>query len=156
MADFVSFLRGYYVLLPTPLHGPVNFLTTMSSRLTTVLTSLFSHIQQSPDVASIVLLMILLFVSLKIVNLLYRTIMFWIVLILKIAFYGSLAAIGLWIWSRGIEGVEEDIGNLTQLWKHEYGYWQEKQRLGVQGMYGQRARYNTVVGGGGGHGRWGW
>lgn len=133
----------------------------MSSRLTSVLSSLLSHVQQSPDVASIALLLILLFVSLKIVNLLYRTVMFWVTLIFKIAFYGCLAGIGLWVWSRGIEGVQEDVGNLSALWQDEYGYWKERERMGVRGMYGgQRARYNTVVvgggGGGGGHGRWGW
>ena len=61
------------------------------------------------------------------------------------------------MWSRGLKGVEEDVRSLASLGKDEYGFWKERERMGVQGMYGgQRARYNTVVGGGGGGPRWGW
>ncbi|KAF2094554.1 hypothetical protein NA57DRAFT_80355 [Rhizodiscina lignyota] len=154
----MEFLRGYAVILPAPLHGPYNVLAAMSYKLGSILSSLLSHIQQSPDIASIALLLILLFISLKIVNLLFRTIMFWVDLFFKIAFYGGLAALGLWVWSRGIDGVEEDLSNLVGMWSAEYRFWKEREKMGVQGMYGgQRARYNTVVGGGGGggHGRWG-
>lgn len=80
---------------------------------------------------------------------LWQTLMFWVRLTRRLVFWGGLAALGLWVWSRGPEGVVEDVGFWRARWGEEYGFWKEKERV---------AKLVREGGGGfgGGQGRAGW
>ncbi|GAB7338550.1 hypothetical protein MBLNU457_5298t1 [Dothideomycetes sp. NU457] len=92
----------------------------------TYLIPLINRATQQPDIASIVLLLILLFISLKILNILFNTVMFWVRLAIKMVFYGSILGLGTWVYARGPEGVVEDCQSLAQTWRGEYVYWKDR------------------------------
>jgi len=81
---------------------------------------------QQPDIASVVLLLILLFISLKILNILFNTVMFWVRLAIKMVFYGAILGLGMWVYTRGPEGVVEDCQSLAGVWRGEYAYWKDR------------------------------
>lgn len=75
---------------------------------------------------------------------LVNTVMFWIRLAARVAFWGGLAIVGFWMWSRGPEGVIEDLGFWSGRWTEEYRYFTERQETarmarGRQQPYGDRA-----------------
>lgn len=84
---------------------------------------LLNAVTQKPDLATLALLLVIIFLSLKILNMLVSTIMFWIRLASKVVFWGSLAILGLWMWTRGPEGVMEDVGHWSGIWAAEYKHF---------------------------------
>ncbi|KAG8625897.1 hypothetical protein KVT40_006298 [Elsinoe batatas] len=107
----------------------------------------FMRITEKPDLASLALLLILLFISLKVLNLLYQAVMWWVRLFFRLVFCGAIIAVVTWFVSRGPDGVVEDAGRLIDIWKGEYGYWRARE---------QEARYfkdgQPGYAGGAGHG----
>lgn len=101
-------------------------------------------ISQKPDLATIALLLVILFISLKLLNMLWQTILFWVNLARKVVFYGGLVGLGLWMYTRGAEGVQEDISYWVEVWTTERDYWRERERVARLG--------NQVRMGGGGYG----
>lgn len=101
---------------------------------------LMTALTQKPDLATLALLLLILFLSLKILNMLVNTVMFWIRLAARLMFWGSLAVIGLWMWTRGPAGVMEDVQSWSYVWTQEYKYFTERaeQRMakGTQQPYG--------------------
>jgi hypothetical protein len=95
-------------------------------------------VTQKPDLATIALLLLIIFLSLKILNMLLSTVMFWFRLATKIIFWGSLAIAGLWMWTRGPEGVLEDLGHWGGMWTEEYKQLTERAKMarGNQQPYG--------------------
>jgi hypothetical protein len=73
----------------------------------------------SPSLTTIALLLIIFFISLRLLDMLWRAFMFWIRLATRIVFWGSIAILGCWIWARGPEGVIEDIGGMMTTWRGE-------------------------------------
>jgi hypothetical protein len=73
-----------------------------------------------PDLTSILVLVVLLFASFKILDMAYRAVMFWVNLVLKLAFWGGLATMGFWVWHRGVDGFTEDVQNLIEFWAGSY------------------------------------
>jgi hypothetical protein len=71
---------------------------------------------------------------------LVNTVMFWIRLASKIIFWGSLAIAGLWMWTRGPQGVMDDVGHWSGVWTEEYKHFtdrtNEKIARGNQQPYG--------------------
>ncbi|KAK7721505.1 hypothetical protein SLS57_005185 [Botryosphaeria dothidea] len=86
----------------------------------THLLPLIDHVSKNPDIASITLLVIVLLVSLKILNILYRAVMFWITLALRLVFWGTVVVLGLFVWSRGVDGAAQDLSTWARYW---VGVW---------------------------------
>lgn len=102
---------------------------------------LLNALTQKPDLATLALLLLILFLSLKILNMLVNTVMFWFRMLFRVAFWGGLAAVGLWMWTRGPEGVVEDLQLWAGMWAQEYRYFSERQEAdrmarGAQQPYG--------------------
>ncbi|KAK5115963.1 hypothetical protein LTR62_000419 [Meristemomyces frigidus] len=117
-------------------------------RLTTLLTTTKSHLlpllttlTQKPDLTTLALLLIILLLSLKLLNLLWQTVLFWFKLARTILFWGGLLVLGLWMWSRGPEGVVGDVGVWVGRWKEEYAVLKGRE---------EGARLAQRAGGGGG------
>lgn len=90
---------------------------------------LIDQVSRKPDLATIALLLIIVFVSLKILNMLVQTLLFWFRLARSVVFWGGLVVLGLWMWSRGPEGMVQDVFYWQEQWGKEYGYWKDKERV---------------------------
>lgn len=64
----------------------------------------------APDMATLALLAVILFISLKLLNILRQTILGWISVVLKLSKWTLVAAVGLYVWQRGLEQSLEDLG----------------------------------------------
>jgi len=69
---------------------------------------------------SIALLLVILFVSLKLLDMAWRAMVFWFNLAAKIVFWGSMVILVTWIWTRGPEGFMDDVQDLVAFWSKEY------------------------------------
>jgi len=119
---------------------PLNYITQFKSHFS-VTRSFFNQITSfflslldpqsnaSPSWSTIFLLCVVLYLSLKVVDMLWRAIWFWISFILKIVFWLSIALVGLYTWNRGIEGTYEDLMYYVDYWMNEYGMWQRQAQL---------------------------
>ncbi|KAL1633593.1 hypothetical protein SLS58_011014 [Diplodia intermedia] len=110
-----------------------SLLAPVSSVITTLhrhLLPLIDHVSKNPDIASITLLVIVLLVSLKILNILYRAVVFWISLAVKLVFWATVVVVGLFVWSRGVEGAAADLAVWGRywvgVWTSEYARFQEQ------------------------------
>lgn len=92
---------------------------------------LIEQVSRKPDLATIALLLVIALISLKILNMLVQTVLFWLRLFKTVAFYVGIAALGLWLWTRGPEGVMNDVQYWWDVWTQEYGYWKEKERAAI-------------------------
>ena len=106
-----------------------------------------------PDLATLALLLIILFLSLKILNILVQTLLFWLRLAKRIAFWGGLLGLGVWMYTRGPEGVGEDLGYWWSVWNQDYQYWSERERVARMTRQGQRGM-GPGMGGYRGQGLW--
>lgn len=64
----------------------------------------------APDMTTVALLAIMLLISLKLLNMLRKTIIYWISMAMRLTMWVSVAAVGLYVWQRGIEQSMEDLG----------------------------------------------
>jgi hypothetical protein len=76
--------------------------------------------KSSPSLASVVLLLIILFLSLRILGMLWRAFVFWITLVIKAALGVVVAFMAVWIITRGPEGFVDDVQDMGSYWMHEY------------------------------------
>ena len=60
---------------------------------------------------------------------LWQTILFWVRMVRRLAFWGTTAALALWLYSRGPAGMMEDVQYWQGAWSHEYGYWKEREQI---------------------------
>ncbi|KAF2461074.1 hypothetical protein BDY21DRAFT_138385 [Lineolata rhizophorae] len=87
---------------------------------------------QSPDLASVALLVVIFFISLRIVHMLYRAVVFWVSLTLRLLFWLAVAGAALYLWDRGFDGTVADAEYLVGYWWDEYRRFQmqaEEHRL---------------------------
>lgn len=99
------------------------------STLKSYLIPIIDQLSQKPDLATIALLLIIVLVSLKILDMLYQTVMFWIRLVWRVVFWGGLAALALWMYTRGPDGVAEDMQYLFETWNGEYQNFKDQERV---------------------------
>lgn len=95
-------------------------------------------IRTKPDIASIALLLVTLYISLKLLNMAIQSVMWWLKLARKLMFWALIVGVGTWVWSRGLEGAVTDLGTLGQTFKTEYAYWNER---------AERARIENAING---------
>ncbi len=119
--DYASLLPR---LLPPSLYNPIiKILTTtfgVSRTLQRHLTPLFTRLITQPDVATIVAVVIIFFISLKVLDMMYRAVIFWVNLALRLVFWGTILVMGLWMWNRGVDGFVDDVQGLGEYWLGEY------------------------------------
>lgn len=100
----------------------------VTSMIRSWLLPLIDQVTRKPDLATIALLLIIVLVSLKILDMLWQTVKFWLRLARRIVLFAGLAALALWLWSRGPDGVMDDIGYWVRMWNTEHQYWLDKER----------------------------
>jgi hypothetical protein len=119
--DYVTLLPR---LLPPSVASPLlTFVTTAFGIFRTIqthLTPLFSRVVTQPDVASILALVAIFFISLKILDMMYRAVLFWVNMVIRLALWGSMAVLGLWVYNRGIDGFVRDVQDIAQTWMGSY------------------------------------
>ncbi|PSN72757.1 hypothetical protein BS50DRAFT_628888 [Corynespora cassiicola Philippines] len=153
----MDFIQDYgallHNLLPPTLVSPLlTFLTTTFGLLKTAqthLTPLLTRLTTQPDLASILALLAILFLSLKILDMAYRAVMFWVALTLRVVLWGGAAVVAWWVYTRGVEGFVEDLGALVEFWggeveryKGEVGRWKEveERRIRMQAQQQQQQK----------------
>jgi hypothetical protein len=88
---------------------------------------LLSKLSASPDLTTIALLLVVILVSLQILNMLYNSVVFWLRVARRMAFWGGLIGIALWMYARGPDGVAKDVQYWYDTWNREYRYWKEQE-----------------------------
>lgn len=131
-APFLSYLNPYA--------SQFNYATALAKSW---LYPLINQVISKPDLATIALLLVIILVSLKILDMLWQSVKFWLKMAWRVAFYGGLAALGLWFWTRGPEGVAEDVQYLSQTFSKEHQYWLEQERSSTR-MARQRPAYGRA------------
>jgi len=126
-----------------------NALNTVKSWILPII----DQISHKPDLATIALLLVIVLVSLKILDMLWQTVIFWFKLAKRILFWGGLAALGLWLWSRGPEGMMQDVQYWQEAWSSEYGYWKEQEKMARMSRQGINHRASQQPGRAGWFGR---
>ncbi|KAF2430600.1 hypothetical protein EJ08DRAFT_239079 [Tothia fuscella] len=106
----------------------------------------------SPSLATVALLLIIFLISLKILDMLWRAVVFWVKLATRIVFWGGIAVLGCWVYVRGVEGVVEDVGSAVGKWRGEYDRYSrlagDAKVLHQRGGGGARGRREGAWGGG--------
>jgi hypothetical protein len=88
--------------------------------LQTFLTPQLAKFVAQPDVFSILALLAIFFISLKIVGMMYRWVMFWVTMVLQLVMWAAMVGVGLWVWNRGVDGFLGDVKDLGMYWLGEY------------------------------------
>lgn len=117
--DFLSFMFTQYAIWLSPISRGLITVQALFMPLITRLTT-------KPDLPSITLLLVVLYVSLKLMNMLRRAVVFWVMLAFRLVFWGGLGIAALYVYNRGIEDTIEDISRWYGIWMGEYEYWQER------------------------------
>ncbi|KAH7095392.1 nuclear pore assembly and biogenesis-domain-containing protein [Paraphoma chrysanthemicola] len=148
----MDFIQNYASLLPRLLPPSIaspllTILTTtlgISRTLQAQLTPLLTRAITQPDVASILALLAIFFISLKILDMAYRAVMFWVKMAFRLVFWGAIVLLGLWVWNRGVDGFVDDVGGLVEYWSGEYerysGEVKKYQGMSEQRIMGQARR----------------
>ncbi|KXT04404.1 hypothetical protein AC578_3567 [Pseudocercospora eumusae] len=110
------------------------------STLKSYLLPLINQVSQKPDLATIALLLIILFISLKILNMLFQTVMFWFRMARRLVFWGGLVGLAVWMYTRGPEGAAADLQYWYETWMGEYQHWKEQERV-ARLMQQQQAQF---------------
>jgi Nuclear pore assembly and biogenesis len=88
----------------------------------------------SPSLTSLVLLLIILFLSLRILGMLYRAVVFWLTIAVKIALGFGIVFLSVWIYTRGPEGFINDLQDIASHWTSEYNRY--SRHAGVAQQFG--------------------
>jgi len=83
----------------------------------------------SPSLATIALLVFILFISLNILNMLWKWVKWWVDLALRLVFWGGLIFVVAWVWSRGPDGFVEDLQGLMAYYNEEYRFYGQKAKM---------------------------
>ena len=97
---YVYFAQSYAYKYLFPTLWPLYRLTRIA----------FSRLSDAPDIATIIVLIILAYISLKVLDILRRQIVYWISVSLKLILWASVAFIGYYVYQRGVDQSLEDFG----------------------------------------------
>ncbi|KAL9007160.1 MAG: hypothetical protein Q9188_000094 [Gyalolechia gomerana] len=70
---------------------------------------------EQPSLLSLALLAVLLVISLKVLDMVRRTVIYWISLAIRLVMYVGVVIVGMWVYQRGVEQSLEDLGWLVGL-----------------------------------------
>ncbi|KAF2131609.1 hypothetical protein P153DRAFT_199625 [Dothidotthia symphoricarpi CBS 119687] len=121
-------IQDYITLLPTvlpaSLASPILKFVTTSFGITQTLQShlapFLTRVITQPDVASIFALLVVFFISMKILDMMYRAVIFWVRMVFRLALLGAVVVLGLWVHNRGVDGFVADVQGLGEKWTGEY------------------------------------
>lgn len=137
--DWAAQLLGNHAALQT--YTP--YLRQFYSLTTTAQSYIYPLIDQithKPDIVTIALLLVILFISLKLLDLLWQTVLFWLRLARRVVFWGGLVMLGLWLYTRGPEGVWADVQYWVDVWGQEKEYWKDKDRIARMARQGGKVK----------------
>ncbi|KAL4783008.1 nuclear pore assembly and biogenesis-domain-containing protein [Aspergillus varians] len=63
-----------------------------------------------PDLASVLVLVFILFISFKVLDYTRRAVMFWVLLTMRLAWWATIISLGLYMYQAGWERVARDLG----------------------------------------------
>ncbi|ODM21964.1 hypothetical protein SI65_02808 [Aspergillus cristatus] len=135
MLEYLRPLISQHPLLTNLTTAPEILSTHLSTLRTTyldpyILSPLSSLLTSStPDLVSVFLLLLILFLSLKILDYTRRMVLFWVWLVFRVVFWGVILAVGYWVYSVGVERAGMEAGRAFGVVK---GAWEEFER-GVDG-----------------------
>jgi len=143
-ADYLPYLHNVQSYIPPTLLSTLSatFASTFAllRTLQTLFQPLITRLTTQPDLASVLLLLALLFISFRILDMAYRAFLFWVRLAFQVLLWGSIAGLGLWMYTKGVDGVVEDAQNLGSFFAGQYEKYRlefEAERMaGGQGPYG--------------------
>lgn len=98
---------------------------------------------ETPDITSLILLLLVLLVSIKVVGLVRRVVAYWVALGMRVAGWGVVGLLGWYMWQRGMEGSVEDLGWVFGLLS---GGVEEAGRRSGEGAYGGERRRGYAKG----------
>lgn len=81
----------------------------------------------SPDLATLAFLALICLISLKLLDMLRRTVLYWTKVAFKLAFYALVVGAGIYVWQRGIEQSLKELGWVVGLFM---GLEDEGERIG--------------------------
>ncbi|MCJ1284776.1 hypothetical protein MMC26_004112 [Xylographa opegraphella] len=70
----------------------------------------FSRLSDAPDIATLVVIVLVAWISLRVLDILRRQIIYWISLVLKLLLWAAVALAGFYVYQRGVEQSLEDLG----------------------------------------------
>jgi hypothetical protein len=71
---------------------------------------------------------------------LLQSVLFWLRMARRLAFWAGIAALSLWLYNRGPEGAVEDVQQLADTWTGEYQHWKEQERVAKMVNQGTKQR----------------
>ncbi|KAL8795273.1 MAG: hypothetical protein Q9195_002284 [Heterodermia aff. obscurata] len=107
-----------------------------------------------PSFLTLVLLALVLFLSLKVLDVLRRTIIYWISIAVRLVIWGAIVGAGVYVYYRGVEESIEDAGYLLGVlsgWESEgkrEGYRRASRRQREARNYGKRTPRGRTRGAG--------
>ncbi len=105
---------------------PSNPVASMATTMRGRLQPLLSKLTTAPDLATLALLLIILFLSLKILDMLRRAVMFWVALAIRAVTWGTVIFGILWVFNRGVDGVVQDVEYYTRFFFAEWRRWEDQ------------------------------
>ncbi|RAH66126.1 Apq12 family protein [Aspergillus aculeatinus CBS 121060] len=86
-----------------------------------------------PDLISVTLLLVILFLSLKLLDYARRVVMFWVSLAWWLLWWGTVLGVGVWLYTSGVERAARDVGWLVGLARGLLGgLFEDLERAGRQ------------------------
>ncbi|EME89479.1 uncharacterized protein MYCFIDRAFT_86383 [Pseudocercospora fijiensis CIRAD86] len=135
----------YYISYAQQAFGYASTANGYLSTIKSYLLLLINQVSEKPDLATIALLLIIFFISLKILNMLLQTVLFWFRMARRLVFWGGLVGLAVWMYTRGPEGAAADLQYWYDTWTVEYEHWKEQERVArlmqqQQAQFGQRGQ----------------
>ncbi len=99
----------------------------------------------APDLITLGILAVVLFVSLKALDYMRKTIIYWISLAVRLGMWGAMIGAGFYVWQRGLEQSIEDFG---WVWGLLAGLREEGEKIGGRKGAGRERAARRMAGSG--------
>ncbi|KAF2761622.1 hypothetical protein EJ05DRAFT_179005 [Pseudovirgaria hyperparasitica] len=109
---YLTLLLTTYPSILTPIFHTLHILRTLALPLIARLTT-------APDLFSLGVLVIILFASFYLLQMLVSAVLFWVRFAFKAALYVGIAVAALYVYARGLEGTVEDVSAAVGAWMGE-------------------------------------
>ena len=129
---FLLLTQSYFYRYLFPTLYPLYTLTNAALR---------SLSSDSPDVLTIIGLAVVLFLSMKALDYMRRSIIYWISLAIRLGMYATILGVGVYVWNRGLEQSIEDFGWVYGLLE---GLGDEGQKVGNKRARGSRYEADRI------------
>lgn len=97
----------------------------------------------APNVLTLAILAIALIVSLRVLDYMRRTIIYWVGLAIRIGLWLAVSGLGVYVWQRGFDQSVEDFG---YVWGFLQGLGDEGERIGGQKARGRERNAKRMAG----------